>query len=238
MSVRAVRFEVGSRAAARVAAANPVVLIGAAVVVEWLAVLALALVVRHNGWVYYQGGDQLWYFTLANQLAHGALWQTPVGYLWPFALAPLALVGGANLVVSLPALVLVNVLVLLPLTMVFVYGIAARIAGRVFAYWALLVWLTLPFVGILYTNEGYHQRYTELLLPQGFGLTAMADFPTMTATAAMLYFATRAVTAAVPELAAAAVAGAAAGAAVALKPSAAPLRAGPRGAVALRRRYN
>ena len=38
--------------------------LGFLVVGEWVAVLATALVVRHAGWIYYQGGDQLWYYTL------------------------------------------------------------------------------------------------------------------------------------------------------------------------------
>jgi len=33
--------------------------IGTFIVVEWIAVLATALVVRHAGWIYYQGGDQM-----------------------------------------------------------------------------------------------------------------------------------------------------------------------------------
>ena len=34
--------------------------LGTLVLVQWLAILAFALTVRHNGWLYYQGGDQLW----------------------------------------------------------------------------------------------------------------------------------------------------------------------------------
>src|SRR5439155_7140795 len=52
------------------------------VAIEWVAVLATALVVRHAGWIYYQGGDQLWYYTLGWLLGHGQITQTPVGYGW------------------------------------------------------------------------------------------------------------------------------------------------------------
>lgn len=212
--------------------------VGGLIVVEWLAVLALALTVRHNGWIYYQGGDQLWYFTLGRQLAEGQLWQTPVGYLWSFVLAPFAAIGGPSLVAAMPAIVLFNVLVLLPLTMLLVFGIASRVAGRAFGYWALVTWIAVPFAGILYTNAGYHQRYTELLLPQGFGLTAMADFPTMVAATAMLYFAARVLTSEASSLLAAAACGVAGGMAVATKPSAAPLLFGPVLAFALARRLD
>ena len=81
----------------------------------------------------------------------------------------------------MPAIVVLNVVVLMPVAMAALYGIGARIGGRVFGYWCLLLWVIVPFLGVLYTNTGYHQRYTELTLPQGFGLTAMSDFPTMVA---------------------------------------------------------
>src|SRR5207244_13447329 len=59
----------------------PAVLAGL-VVVEWSAVFALARTVRHNGWIYYQGGDQLWLYTLGWLLGHRELAQTQVGYGW------------------------------------------------------------------------------------------------------------------------------------------------------------
>jgi len=144
------------------------------VVAEWLAVLATARVVRHAGWIYYQGGDQLWYYTLGWLLGHGQLTQTSVGYGWSVLLAPIARVAGPNLVSALPAIVLLNVLVLTPVAMLALYGIAARIGGRLFGYWAVALWIVVPFIGVWYTDSGYHQRYTELLLPQTFGLTAMS----------------------------------------------------------------
>ena len=88
------------------------------VVVEWLAVLGTARVVRHAGWIYYQGGDQLWYYTLGWLLGHGQLTQTPVGYGWSAMLAPIARIAGPNLVSALPVIVLLNVLVLMPVAMV------------------------------------------------------------------------------------------------------------------------
>jgi hypothetical protein len=212
---------------ARIAAWPPIFVLGGAVAAQWVLVLALARTVRHNGWVYYQGGDQLWYYTLARLVSHGQLWQTPVGYLWSFTLAPFARLAGADLVSALPAIVLFDVLVLLPIALLAVYGIASRLGGRMFGYWALVVWLVLPFIGILYTNTGYHQRYTELLLPQAFGLTGMADFPTMVAVVVSIYFATKALLDATPSMTDAAAAGAAAGIAIAVKPSAALILVGP-----------
>src|SRR5205085_6047745 len=194
--------------------------IAAFIAVEWLAVLATGLVVRHAGWIYYQGGDQLWYYTLGWALGHGHLTQTPVGYGWSFLLAPIALVAGPNLVSAFPAIILLNVLVLMPAAMLALYGIASRIGGRLFGYWALALWILVPLLGIKYTDAGYHQRYTELTLPQGFGLTGQADFPMMVASVVAVYFCMRVLFDERPQLFHALAGGLTGGAAVAIKPSA------------------
>jgi hypothetical protein len=207
------------------------------VVVEWLAVLATARVVRHAGWIYYQGGDQLWYYTLGWLLGHGQLTQTQVGYGWSALLAPIARIAGPNLVSALPVIVLLNVLVLMPVAMVSLYGIGARIGGRLFGYWTVALWIVVPFVGVWYTDAGYHQKYTELLLPQAFGLTALADFPTTVATLVSIYFCVRALWSEQPLLLDGVAAGVAAGAAIAIKPATALFLAGPALAFAYRRRF-
>jgi hypothetical protein len=209
--------------------------LGALIGIECLAVLGLALDVRHNGWVYYQGGDQLWYYTLGWLLGHGHLWQTPIGYVWSFWLAPIARFAGPNVASAFPAVILLNVLVLLPVTMLALYGIARRIAGRLFGYWTLAVWIAVPFIGVLYTNTGYHQRYTEVVLPQGFGLTAMADFPAMVALTVALYFCARTVLEARESLVDAAASGVAAGIAIGMKPSISLVLLGPALAFVVRR---
>ena len=210
--------------------------IGTFIVVEWIAVLATALVVRHAGWIYYQGGDQLWYYTLGWALGHGHLTQTPVGYGWSFLIAPIAVLAGPNLVSAFPAIILLNVLVLMPVAMLALYGIATRIGGRLFGYWALLLWIVVPFIGIRYTNTGYHQKYTELLLPQAFGLTGMADFPTMVAALVSVYFCMRTLTSEHPELIDGLACGAAAGIAIAIKPATSLFLAGLAVALVYRRR--
>ena len=206
------------------------------VVVQWLTVLATALVVRHASWIYYQGGDQLWLYTSGWLLAHGHLTQTRVGYGLPALYAPVARIAGPNLVSALPAIIVFNVLVLLPAAVLSLYGIAARIGGRLFGYWTLLVWITVPFIGVLYTNQGYHQRYTELTLPQSFGLTAMADMPTTAFTLVAAYFCTKVLFDATPTYLDAVAAGVAAGAAIAIKPATVLFLAGPALALAYRRR--
>lgn len=214
-------------ATARVAAFDPRAVVAFFVAAQWALVAGLALVVRHNGWVYYQGGDQLWYYTGAWLFGHGSYTEPLVGYLWSIVLTPIALLGGPNLVDSFPAIVLLNVVVLLPIALLCLYGIARRIAGRLFAYWVLVLWIVVPLLGIRFTNTGYHQRFTEILLPQGFGLTAMADFPTMVAVIVSAYFCLRALCDVPHRTVDALAAGVAAGAALATKPSAVLFLAGP-----------
>jgi hypothetical protein len=226
-----------ARAATRVENLPVTRVLATFVVVQWLAVLATALVVRHAGWIYYQGGDQLWYYTLGWLLGHGQLTQTQVGYGWSAMISPIARVAGPNLVFALPAIVLLNVLVLLPVALVSLYGIAARIGGRLFGYWALVLWIALPFIGILYTNTGYHQRYTELTLPQSFGLTAMSDFATMVAALVSVYFVVKALLSERPQLLDGIAAGVAAGAAIAIKPATSIFLLGPVLAFAYSRRF-
>jgi len=232
--------EVGRRAwqalprmRSRLETARPATLLVPAIVVQWLLILALAVTVQHNGWVFYQGGDQLWYWGSAFLLAHGTIPYALVGLGWPAALAPLTAIVGPNLVTAFPLIALFDVLVLYPVFVLCVYGIAQRIGGRLFAYWAVFVLITVPFIGIKYTDAGYHQKYTELLLPQAFGLTAMADFPSLVAVVVSAYFCMRVLER--PDALDAVAAGLAAGAAISIKPGSAPYLLGPLLAFAWRR---
>ena len=91
---------------------RPATLLVPAIAIQWLTTLGLALTVRHNGWLFYQGGDQLWYYDSGWLLAHGQIPLAFVGNGWPALLAPIAALGGPTLVPALPAIVLFNVLVL------------------------------------------------------------------------------------------------------------------------------
>jgi hypothetical protein len=184
---------------------------------QWAAVLALALTVRHNGWLYYAGGDQLWHYSGAYVLAHGHLPPSFVGYGWSVLLAPVAAIAGPNIVSALPAMVLFNTVVLLPVALLCVYGIASRIAGRLFGYWAAALWIAIPYVGVLLVEAGYHQKYTELTLPQLLGLSSAPDFPSMVALLVCGYLCIRAFDSGGWQAPAAA--GLAAGYSIAIKPS-------------------
>ena len=213
---------------------HPAKLLAPAIAIQWLTTLALALTVRHNGWLYYQGGDQLWHWVSAWSLAHGDLPPTRVGPGWPAILAPFTTFGGPTLVPGLPGIVLFDVLVLGPVALLRVYGIANEIGGRIFGYWTTLLWLTVPFIGIKYTDHFYHQRYTELTLPQSFGLTAMSDFPSMVAVLVSVYFALRVMRR--PDTIDALACGLAGGTAYAIKPSNSVFLAGIVLGLAYRRR--
>jgi hypothetical protein len=156
-----------------------------------LTTLALALRVQHNGWVYYQGGDQIWFSTTGWLLSRLQLTPTVSSYLWPLVQAPITWVTGPTYVQALPALVLLNVLVLGPIGLLCVYGIAARIGGRLLGYWAALLWVIAPYAAIPLWVERYHEKWTEQFLPQATGLTAMADFPSMIVVLAAALFVTR-----------------------------------------------
>ena len=221
MSAIAAQLSAAPRVLARVEQVRPRYVLAGLVVFEWLATLAVALTVRHNGWLYYQGGDQLWHYVSAWVMGQGRLPHTSVGYAWSIVLLPFALIGGANLVSPLPFIVLLNVLVLMPVALLAAYGIGRRIGGRLFGYWVALLWIAVPLIGIRYIEVGYHQRYTELLIPQSLGLTVMSDFPSLVASVVAAYFTVRAIQDNEPWDAG--LAGLLAGVALAIKPSNAPL---------------
>jgi hypothetical protein len=159
--------------------ARPFATLSGLVVVHWLAVLAFALTVRHNGWAYYQGGDQIVLTATGWMLADAELAPTYVGYGWPLVLAPLNAVTGPSYVAAMPAVVVLNVLVLAPLVLWAVHGIACRIAGRAFGLFAAALWVAAPFMVIPLWRGDYHERYVEQFLPQALGLNALADYPSL-----------------------------------------------------------
>jgi hypothetical protein len=223
------------RALAWLENASPWRVLPVLLVVEWLTILGVALTVQRNGWIYYQGGDQLWHYDASWLIGQGRLAHTSVGYAWSMVLLPFAFIGGPNLVSALPSILLFNVLILMPIAFVAMYGIGERIGGRIFGYWTALLWIVVPLIGINYADVGYHQRYTELLLPQSFGLSVMSDFPSMVALAAAAYFTLRAAQDDAPVDGV--IAGLLAGVALGIKPSNAPFVVGAGLALLVARRW-
>jgi hypothetical protein len=170
---------------------RPRTFLASLVAAQVAATLVLAFRVQHNGWVYFQGGDQIWLSTTGWLLGRLKVPPTEIGYLWPLVEAPLTWVTGPTYVQVLPALAALNVLVLAPIALLCVYGIAAHIGGRLLGYWAALLWVIAPYAAIPLFVARYHEKWTEQFLPQATGLTAMADFPSMVLVLAAAYFVTR-----------------------------------------------
>src|SRR5205823_5126211 len=94
------------RGVAAVERIRPLYVVGVFIVVEWLVTLSLALKIRHKSWLWYQGGNQVWFYTTSWLLRHGQIPPTYVGYGWSVLLMPFTLFGGPNLINVLPAIIL------------------------------------------------------------------------------------------------------------------------------------
>ncbi len=202
---------------------------------QWAAIAIFAASVRHNGWLFYQGGDQTWYYTTSSVLADWRLPETPIGFGWSLLLLPVALLVGPDVLAALPAVILLQVLVLGPLALFCVYGIASRIGGRALGYAAATLWVFAPFAAIPLFDDRYHERYVEQFLPGALGLTGLADFPSTVALLLAAYLTLRTL-----ETRAAAygvLAGLVAGFAIGIKPSNGLFLAAPLLAFAVARRF-
>ena len=139
----------------------------------------LAMAATHNGWLYYQGGDQTFFYTISWVLSHGHLPETGIGYSWSFVEAPITAVAGPSFLVGLPAIVLVQVVLLLPLAVVALYGVTKRLLGAGVARLAVAAWILVPFSVIPLFVQRYHGRWVDQTLPQVLGLTGMGDYASM-----------------------------------------------------------
>jgi hypothetical protein len=213
---------------ARVAALErfePWVVLVPLVLAQWVALAIFAAVVRHNGWLFYQGGDQTVFYTDAWSIGHGHIPEAEIGYGWSYVLSPVAALFGANILSALPLIVLFQTIVLLPIAILCVYGIGARIGGRLLGYFAAALWVFAPFLSIPLWDQRYHAKFIEQFLPQAFGMTGMGDFPSMVALLVAGYFCIRALD--TGEWLDAGLGGLAAGFAIGIKPANALFLLGP-----------
>jgi len=218
VSARSVAIAAGRRGGTTVdrLLERPRAVLGTLVAAQIALALILAFTVEHNGWVWFQGGDQIWMTTTGWLLGQRDLAPTEIGYLWPAAQAPVTWATGPTYVQVLPPLVLAQVFVLGPIAVLCVYGIAAQIGGRLLGYWTALLWVIAPFAAIPLFVDRYHERWIEQFLPQALGLTAMSDFPSMVLVPAGAFFVVRSL--APGRIADAALAGVLIGAGAGLKP--------------------
>ncbi|HEU5489797.1 MAG TPA: hypothetical protein VFU84_03305 [Gaiellaceae bacterium] len=195
---------------------RPRTVLGSLIGLQIGATLVLALVADHNGWVWFQGGDQIWLATQGWLLGQFELPPTELGYLWSYALTPIMWLTGPTYVQALPPLVVLQVLVLGPIALLCVYDLACRIGGRLLGYWASFLWAIAPFASIPLFVDRYQERFGEQFLPQALGLTAMSDYPSMVLVLAAAVFVARSLEA--EQVHDAVLAGLLLGAATAMKP--------------------
>lgn len=203
--------------------------------VHWLALVVFALSVPRNGWLFYQGGDQTFFYTDAWVLSDGHIPESKVGYAWSLLLAPLPALLGPSFLAAVPAIVLFQTLVLAPIALLAMYGIGARIGGRAVGYGAAALWVAAPFLSIPLFVDRYHEKFVEQFLPQAFGLTGLGDYPSTVALLVAGYFLVRCLDTREP--AEAVLGGLAAGLAVGIKPANALFLAGPALAFLVGRRW-
>jgi len=170
---------------------TPWVPLGLLALLQWLLVLRLALTAEHNGWLYYQGGDETFLYSSGWVVGHGHLPDAAVGFLWPLVTAPVSLLAGPNFISGLPLLILLQVLVLLPLGLLAIYGCGVRIGGRAVGYLAAAIWVLAPHLTTALFTSSYHEKWVSISLPQALGLTGMGDFPSMVLLAGAAYFVLR-----------------------------------------------
>jgi Dolichyl-phosphate-mannose-protein mannosyltransferase len=184
---------------------------------QWIVVAVIASMGRHNGFLFYGGGDETWYYTTAWVLGHGHMPQGYIGYGYSFLLAPLARIGGPDILHGLPLVIAFNQVVLIPAALLCIYGITKAIGGRGFAYLASLLWTVMPLISLVYFYARYHDKLINIGLVNALGLTTMGDFPSMIFVLIAGYFSLKAVLErSAPD---ALLAGAATGLAIGVKPS-------------------
>jgi hypothetical protein len=216
-------------------AGHVVVALAGVVAFQILATVALFVSVNTNGWLTYQGGDQIWLVTSGWLLGKGMIGYALTGHGWPMLLAPLTWITGSSSVQLLPLTTVLQVGVLAPIATLTVYDIGARLAGRLAGVWCAAAFAVAPFVAIPYFVQRYHDSWVDQFLPQALGLTQQADFPSVVAVLVSVAFTVRALRAAAYREAV--LAGTFAGVALALKPANALFLGGPLVAFVLARRW-
>jgi hypothetical protein len=147
------------------------------VVAEWIGIAAYVGRVKHNGWLFYHGGDQTWYFTTGWIFGDGHIPETFVGYGWSLVLAPLTWIVGPSYLDALPIAIVLQLLLFVPLGAWASYALGARAGGRLVGYLSAAVWTLAPFATIPFFTDRYHDRWLDQFLPEVFGLTALGDLP-------------------------------------------------------------
>jgi hypothetical protein len=161
--------------------ARPVPLLAALCVVQLAITAWFAFETPHNGFVWYSGGDASEYWTAQWAVGHLRLTQSVVGWGLPVFYAWVPLVTGTTLLSGLPVIVVFQALVLVPLTVVLVWLVADRLFGRLYAWGATAMWIAGPLLLVWgMRRHAYRVRFEQnFLAPHVYGLTNMADLPSV-----------------------------------------------------------
>lgn len=160
--------------------ARPVPLLVALCVVQLAITAWFAFETPHNGFVWYSGGDATEYWTSQWAVGHLRLTQTFIGWGLPVFYAWVPLVTGTTLLSGLQVIVVIQALVLVPLTVVLVWLVADRLFGRLYAWGATALWIAGPLLLMWGMRHDYRVEFEQnFLAPHVYGLTNMADLPSV-----------------------------------------------------------
>lgn len=148
----------------------------AAILLQWLSTLVVVLRASHAGWRFEQSVDAIASIQGGFGLVDGDLPREGPGILWPIVLSPFASVADTMDGV-LAGVVLLNVLVLAPLSLVAAYWIAARLGGRLLGVATVAFWVLGPWLLLLVSLDPYAPVVRDRVLPLVLGLTAEPAFP-------------------------------------------------------------
>lgn len=167
--------------ARRLRRVHPALLLVPMIAVELGVAAWFALHTPHNGYVWYSGGDATEYWTEQWAVGHMLLPQPPIGWGLPVLYAWVPLLTGTTILNGLPVIVLLQATVLVPLATVLLFFVAERLYGRLFAVWASALWVAAPVLLVLgFQRHDYREAFAqEVIAPHWFGLTNMADFPSL-----------------------------------------------------------
>jgi len=157
-------------------ARRPAAVLPVAVAAQWLATLAVALTAERDGWRMGDTGAAAEALKAAAELVDGHLPSVGTGVVWPLVLAPIAAVAGEGVLAGLPAVVLLDTLVLAPLALVCAYWLAARAGGRLLALWTAVLWVVAPFVLLLLAQGDFGETLHNSVLPLLLGLSGEPEF--------------------------------------------------------------
>jgi hypothetical protein len=146
-------------------------------VAQWIGTALFVQRANHNGWLFYHGGDQTWYFTTSWIFGAGHIPETFVGYGWSLLLAPFTWIVGPNFLAALPAVIVLQLLIFVPLGAWAAYALGARTGGRLVGYVSVAIWTLAPFATIPFFTDRYHDRWIDQFLPEALGLTGLGDLP-------------------------------------------------------------